>query len=211
MYRYEDKFRVSDANVKTLIAQLESIDAKVPYAPRVVNSIYFDTTNLDMYRESEEGTTPRMKLRLRWYGETTIRDSGVVQIERKYNSDNGRFKSSEVLNTNKLKNVLDRKTIFDSKYGILSPKVHVCYLRRYFTIERIRITIDTQIRYLALQSSTWTSRLVAHENYAVMELKYKSPEDMINLSIPLHENQVRFSKYCNALTQAIRQRENLWH
>ena len=36
---------------------------------RVVNSIYFDNLNFEIYNDSIEGLSPRKKIRLRYYGE----------------------------------------------------------------------------------------------------------------------------------------------
>ena len=40
---------------------------KPSFPDRKVFSIYFDSVNLDLFRISEEGLTPRRKIRLRWY------------------------------------------------------------------------------------------------------------------------------------------------
>ena len=37
------------------------------YKGRLVNSLYYDTELLEMFYHSEEGVTPRKKIRIRWY------------------------------------------------------------------------------------------------------------------------------------------------
>ncbi len=44
-------------------------DADSNFAEGVVNSIYFDTSNLSAYYEKLNGDNIKMKIRLRWYGE----------------------------------------------------------------------------------------------------------------------------------------------
>ena len=40
-----------------------------PYPPRQVNSVYFDTHDYGAYAENLLGSSPRRKVRLRWYGD----------------------------------------------------------------------------------------------------------------------------------------------
>jgi len=41
--------------------------AKKLHTPRIIKSLYFDNINLDMYKDSIEGSVPRKKIRVRYY------------------------------------------------------------------------------------------------------------------------------------------------
>ena len=43
------------------------------YKKRSINSIYFDTKNFMIYKDSIEGTTPRKKIRIRTYSKQIFR------------------------------------------------------------------------------------------------------------------------------------------
>lgn len=53
------------------------------YPPRQVNSVYFDTWDLDSYHDNLAGVPSRYKLRLRWYGPDLTRVTGTIELKRK--------------------------------------------------------------------------------------------------------------------------------
>ena len=53
-----------------------------PFPDRKINSIYFDTDDLDYFKDGEEGTTPRIKVRYRWYDNDRF-FNGYVEIKKK--------------------------------------------------------------------------------------------------------------------------------
>ena len=62
------------------------------YEPRKINSLYFDTLSLQSFSDSEEGTLPRKKIRVRWYN-----DFEKLTIEKKISSVEGRYKQQNSL------------------------------------------------------------------------------------------------------------------
>ena len=76
MYRTEQKYFGSYLDN---ISKIESLDVSKQHPSRKINSIYFDTNDLSFFRLSEEGSTPRQKIRLRWY-----KDFDKLKIECKY-------------------------------------------------------------------------------------------------------------------------------
>ena len=52
------------------------------FPDRKINSIYFDTHNLDYFIDGEEGTTPRIKVRYRWYDNVGFYN-GYVELKKK--------------------------------------------------------------------------------------------------------------------------------
>lgn len=55
------------------------------FPPRQVNSIYFDTTDLDSYAENLAGVSERRKVRLRWYGAACRDVAAVFEVKCKRN------------------------------------------------------------------------------------------------------------------------------
>ena len=54
------------------------------FPDRKINSIYFDTHNLDYFIDGEEGTTPRIKVRYRWYDNDGFYN-GHIELKKKSN------------------------------------------------------------------------------------------------------------------------------
>ena len=65
-FRLEEKISIDNFNIFDFKKWLFSKGAKILYPPRIINSIYFDN-NLKMYCDSNEGTVPRKKIRIRTY------------------------------------------------------------------------------------------------------------------------------------------------
>ena len=62
--RHEIKFVFSDKNENKL---LKNYELKKIFPDRIVESIYFDTSEFKFFHLSEEGVTPRIKIRIRGY------------------------------------------------------------------------------------------------------------------------------------------------
>ena len=91
-FRLEEKISINNFNVFDFKKWLFSKGAKILYPSRIINSIYFDN-NLKMYSDSNEGTVPRKKIRIREYPEF----KNKLFIEKKISSVEGRFKTSNKL------------------------------------------------------------------------------------------------------------------
>ena len=63
-YRIEDKLFFKPENILQFKNFLKNNSAKKLYENRIIRSLYFDNINLDMYRDSVEGSVPRKKLGL---------------------------------------------------------------------------------------------------------------------------------------------------
>lgn len=66
-FRKEKKYRLTTFDYHMLQNLLFKKGMQRLYEKRVVNSIYYDTSSLDMFHQSEEGELPRKKIRIRWY------------------------------------------------------------------------------------------------------------------------------------------------
>ena len=141
-FRKEKKFRVTIPDFHALKNQLLNQGMSTLYKTRRINSIYFDTSNLNMFFDSEEGTLPRKKIRVRWYNEEQN-----FTLEKKTSSIEGRYKT-----TNKLEQILQESEILneqylDFQYGVVIPTLMVSYERSYFSFKSMRITFDDNIMY----------------------------------------------------------------
>ena len=64
-FRREIKTTLNRSKYFKLINWIYDNGGKVLHPERIINSIYFDNTNLHMYHQSVEGVLPRKKIRLR--------------------------------------------------------------------------------------------------------------------------------------------------
>ncbi len=190
-FRKEKKYRLSLSDQKILKNKLFSKGLQILHPKRIINSVYFDTKNLDFYLNSEEGVLPRKKIRIRWYDDNFKR----ITKETKISSIEGRYKVSEPIIHKKFLDI-QRIQIIDNEYGILKPKVLVSYSRDYFFLKKIRLTFDNEIKYKNLQSN---QQLVKNDNECVMEVKsdFKVDEDYIEKLIEYPTS--RFSKYSRGI------------
>ena len=66
-FRIEEKLFIKPENLLQFREFLAQKSAKKIYSERTIKSLYFDNLNLDMYRDSIEGSVPRKKIRIRQY------------------------------------------------------------------------------------------------------------------------------------------------
>ena len=145
MNRIEYKIDIDESKKITFLNFLKINKANYIYKKRLVNSIYFDNNDFEMYFDSVEGLAPRKKIRLRYYGKYQPNIDNIKMLfEKKYTNFLGRSKSSK--ETNKFKDYLNTG-ILDSKYGICYPKVFVSYLRSYYSLKDFRFTLDENIKF----------------------------------------------------------------
>lgn len=196
-FRKEMKSTLSSSKLFTLIRWIHSNGGNILYPDRLVNSVYFDNINLNMYNHSIEGVLPRKKIRLRIYKKENSLDiiKSAANLEHKISSVEGRFKISKKY----INSQIDRRvTINDPDYGICSPKLNVIYKRTYYKIKNIRLTIDKDIIYRNIKHSKILPYKIS-DNLNVVELKYSNSniESKIMNSFPFQFN--RFSKYCRGI------------
>jgi len=194
-FRKEKKYRLTISDMKLLKSLLISQGMQILYPKRKINTCYFDTNNLKMFFESEAGILPRKKIRLRWYGNDSPINSGILSKEKKITSSEGRFKT----NTNYyLKNLdeLNNLSFFENYYGKLYPNIIVRYQREYFSFKNLRITFDSNILYEDFRNLASKSYL---DKENVMEIKTSifTSEDYIEKLINIQPS--RFSKYCRGV------------
>ena len=186
-FRKEKKFRVTLSDFYKFQDQLYQQGMVTLFEPRLITSVYFDTVDLNMFHDSEEGVLPRKKVRIRWYN-----DDQLYTLENKTSSIEGRFKV-----TSKLENSISEKEIFtrnrlDAYYGQIQPTLKVSYKRSYFVFNEMRITFDKDICY---QNLKYAHKRKYHDPERVIEIKIPAncPDDFVERLIPFPT--ARFSKY----------------
>ena len=193
-FRIEQKLQVVQSQLAVVLGWLSENGATPLFARRQINSIYFDTSTLSMYQDSNEGSLPRKKIRVRCYGECS-HSSSKHFLETKISSVEGRYKTVEkCLDANRIQ----RLGLIDNQYGVTRPVLEVSYMREYFQIKDVRLTIDTGINYKVSDSGKSGRFKVMDENIAV-EIKATNDISLDYLSNEFPFPRIRFSKYARAV------------
>jgi SPX domain protein involved in polyphosphate accumulation len=189
-FRIEEKLFIKKENLIQFQEFLVKKSAKKIHHPRIIESLYFDNNNLEMYSDSIEGLAPRKKIRIRNYPKDSEKK---IYLEVKNSTVEGRFKTRK--NINKIE--FDKKKsigILDNQYGICYPKLYVKYKREYSVIDDVRISIDKDIQYKDYK----TNFKLSDENI-IVELKTSFNKNLDELISDFPIQRIRFSKYCFAI------------
>ncbi len=81
--RYEIKFLINQKEKNNFI---NNNQLKKLFPDRVVESVYFDTNDLQFFNLSEEGVTPRFKIRLRGYNNEKL-DNLEIKTTNNYHRE----------------------------------------------------------------------------------------------------------------------------
>ena len=198
MQRNEIKFKINNNNLMFFKNNSKIFNV---YSQRKIFSIYFDTFNLSDFVDSEEGTVPRKKIRLRYYGEidNNLESSKILNgsIEIKKTFDTYRDKKKfEICDT--FKNSVEFVKNFSDKKRL--PVCAISYDRNYYKyLNNVRITIDRNIKYYSLDKYlNLIFRNAEYEN--IVEMKIENINEINSLETDyLNAYRVRFSKYCEAI------------
>ena len=188
-FRKEKKYRLTTSDFYSIKTSLSQLGMSRLFEPREITSLYYDNESLDMFHQSEEGVLPRRKVRLRWY------DPSVnANMETKTSSIEGRFKTIKPLNQTNFG--CHPRILSDQYYGSLTPSLLVSYQREYFSIDGMRLTFDSLIKYQDYRAFAAVKTL---DPERVMEIKVGAdvPDDYIETLIPWQTS--RFSKYARGL------------
>jgi len=208
-FRYEIKYNIPDIIDLQNFDYLKKINFEEIYPPRVVNSIYFDNYNFDLYNDSILGHPNRLKYRVRWYDKTI--NKANLEIKRKIGSVGNKSKY-RLVECNFIKNQnidlliesINKSKIKDSiKQKIISmrPILYCSYLRKYFlSIDgRFRITIDKNLIFSRTNDLSFKSLI--RDNTSVLEIKFNEsdyPElEKVIYNFPFIRS--RFSKYVRGI------------
>tara|TARA_Y100000768_G_C23704796_1_gene553064 strand:- start:82 stop:699 length:618 start_codon:yes stop_codon:yes gene_type:complete len=195
MNRIEYKIDIEKSKKISFLNFLKKKKAKKLYEGRVVNSIYFDNSKLEMYHDSVEGISPRKKIRLRYYGLEKVSNSTSVNLEIKYSKPSSRAKGTK-------KEIDFKKLIrfgyFDSQYGICFPVTLVSYLRNYYSVGKYRITLDENIKFESFNFISFQKK-TCRTDEIIAEIKNNDLNNMSDLEKEFPQKNTRFSKYCKSV------------
>ncbi len=189
--RYEIKFLISGKEKNNFIIRN---NLKCIYPDRLVESIYFDTNDFKFFHLSEEGITPRKKIRIRGYNNNKL-DNLEVKITNNYFREKITFNDFN-LNDFKLHSKLKKIGINE----IVEKKIRIKYLRSYFLLKDIgRITIDRNIEFFKPSLNFSHSKKI---DEIVLEVKIQNDKfDKNDIEKIINFREIRYSKYCNGINR----------
>tara|TARA_B110000014_G_scaffold202979_1_gene152968 strand:- start:282 stop:878 length:597 start_codon:yes stop_codon:yes gene_type:complete len=191
MKRYEIKFDISEFKINKIVKDYR---LKKLHPERTVKSIYFDTINYNYFIESEEGQTPRKKIRIRSYN-----NKKIYSLEFKFTNAHHRKKiviNNFIYNYKNILNQLLKLNIND----LIHPKLLVTYNRLYFSSSIGRVTIDKNINYQKVNSNLKTSSGVITDHKTILEVKINEKNfDKYKVMKFFNFQESRNSKYCNGI------------
>ena len=215
--RYERKFILDDNSIN----KFESLGYLLPisffekYQPRRINSIYYDTDELQLARDSFNGLYNRHKIRIRYYGDIDQFESPHLEIKSKY----GHVGKKDIYPLNKLDfdirnlslsdfwNKNNLNPLLEASLFCLKPKVIISYLRNYYLSNcyKYRFTFDRNICFSLVGENSYLHGIDCGSflKYSpkILELKYsKSVEShayFLTQKLPLRLTSC--SKYCTAI------------
>ena len=147
--------------------------------------------NLSFFSQSEEGTVPRRKIRVRWYD-----DELKFFKEIKISSIEGRFKFQKKLKDCNSLYDLKKMKFFESDHGLIKPILIVSYLREYYSFKKLRITMDYNISYTDINSLKLIRYL---DTETVLEVKASDKISFDYIQEFVYHPTSRFSKYSRGL------------
>ena len=184
--RHEIKFII---NKKEKINFINKNHLNKIFPDRIVESIYFDTKDLQFFSLSEEGVTPRFKIRLRGYNNEKPSNLEIKKTKNYHREKivlkNFQFNSFELHKTLKsmgIKNIVDQK-------------IRVKYLRSYYELKDLgRITMDENIEFFNPSKEFRNPKKI---NKIILEVKIQRKEiDKNHVEKIINLKESRFSKYC---------------
>ncbi|MDA9676733.1 VTC domain-containing protein [bacterium] len=193
-FRIEEKILIDKKVIIDFKKLLTEKSFKPIFKPRIIQSLYFENSNYEMYNDSIEGLTPRKKIRIRNYPES---QDNFLYLEIKISSVEGRFKTRKIINKN-LFEFKKKNGIIDLQYGHCKPCINIVYEREYFKLDDVRISIDNNINY-----KVHNKNVNQTENNCIVEIKTSIKKNIDQLVKDFPFQKQRFSKYCNAIEKVI--------
>ena len=217
--RYERKFAIYELDFQQaeMVLMLSPAAFTSIYKPRYINNIYLDTPQRHSYHQTVAGSTPRQKVRIRWYGEMKGHIPNPV-LEFKIKEGLTGFKitlpmsefylgnqfSREDLNT-----LLKRSVLPDDimqELDNLEPALLNSYHRSYYLSgsKNIRATIDSKLTFHDIFSrAALPVKRSFQQKVTVLETKYAPQNDREAAAIASEFpfRLTKFSKYVTGIDQ----------
>lgn len=187
--RHEIKFVINSKEKSKFIIKN---NLSILFPDRIVESIYFDTNDLKFFNLSEEGVTPRKKVRIRGYNNGELKNL-EIKMTNNHHREKIVFKNFKFDNHDLHKNL--------KKIGIgetVKEKIRVKYLRSYYFLQGVgRITIDRNIEFLSPNRNYHNPKKT---NEMIMEVKIQNNKfDKNSIEKIINLKESRFSKYCTGI------------
>ncbi|MBN1764290.1 MAG: polyphosphate polymerase domain-containing protein [Sedimentisphaerales bacterium] len=228
--RYELKYRISESKAQTIKAYVQNFLPMDRYAQQhpdgqyPISSLYLDSDNLDLCRETLLGKANRFKLRIRSYDDGP--ESPVfLEIKRRANKiilkSRARINRSDLLfvlegrDRNPARSDKDQESLEQFVYYKQMiqghPVVLVRYLREPFegdTENRVRITFDRHLCYremsdwqIALNGEGWRRIPIP---FVILEIKFTGhyPAWLNEMVHVFNLNRSSMSKYVTSIKQS---------
>jgi hypothetical protein len=200
--RIEQKLEINKKHYLDLLKWINNKGGKVLYPERIICSRYFDNNNLQMYFDTIEGIIPRKKIRIRTYGsEDFISSNNQYSLEIKLSNEHCRFKKT---NSNLNLGSLLKDGYNDNLYGICKQLIDVSYVREYFLVKNIRVTIDKEIKYRLINLNNNFKKEFFEDQTYVFEIKADIDTNLSYLLNNFDFPRSRFSKYERALDSLLK-------
>lgn len=215
--RYEKKYVVTElcsSEIELMIKQNSALFSEV-FAVRRINNIYLDSVNLDNYKEHLAGVPERLKIRIRWYGETFGKVSNPILELKIKNNQFGKkqrfnlkpFMMDDNFNQKVLHKVFSTSALpkwLSEELSFLQPTLLNSYIRKYFLSadRKCRITIDKNVVFFKLRKNEnrFTEK-VDYQGMHIIELKYSVKDeekaDLVASCLPFR--LTAFSKYVQGI------------
>jgi len=218
--RLERKFFIpptKTAFARSLLSHICPPDARYPRG--TINSLYFDTHELDSFQKSNDGNYERDKIRIRWYDNPGV-SKGMVPVYLELKSKRGfasRKKRRKILvPAENLKKIRAEDTIINrniisgtlTEFGYFSnkpliPVILVTYKRLRFTeiLTGVRLSFDWGIHSTLIFPGVGYGRTSLMLEGGIIEIKGPSveiPQSLRSIS-NLGTDWTRFSKYAGCL------------
>ena len=170
------------------------------HTPRFINSIYFDTNNLDCINDNLDGTNIRKKFRVRWYGNNKTLNNPNLEIKYKKNFESykkiyllEKFKNldfTDIDNIQLLSKYINNNILLNQN---LKPINLIQYKRLYLISSNnlIRATLDYDIK--SKKIINFLNPFFSNFRDVILELKYETNLDNY-VRTNLNQMNTRYSK-----------------
>ena len=197
IFRFEEKIKLDNKKIFFFKEWLNKNKANNIYPDREIYSIYFDNKEFQTHQDSIEGVVPRKKIRLRTYNFDNKKVNNF-NLEIKKTLSFGRTKKSHTVNQD---NNLLRNGLLLKDYGLCYPKIIVKYIRSYYQLSRIRVTLDRNISFKKFNLKNKSKIFFNNFELVVAELKADSINHINEINNQLQFEKTRFSKYCYGIEE----------
>ena len=214
--RFERKYYLTPKEVGLAYGLLRQICLPArEYPSEQINSLYFDTADLDQHERSASGDFYKDKVRLRWYGEDN-KLNGIQTIflelksRRGFTSTKRRLKlqvtAESLALANLGKGIVPKTLLMDTlaRFGyfpseILLPVIKISYWRYRFSefMTEQRVSLDCHIRSTMVIPGPGNGEREMELPGAVIEIKGRTMElpEALRRARILDTDWTRFSKY----------------